>query len=167
MLKTPEWHIVLNYAFFDTYIQSEKYLHTFPLKRIWELAEHLLLVKNKKDHIRWMGEAEKCSHWKLHPYPGGTCRKGPHEMGASPRGTRGWCLIRHTSSLDLPWKDEPLNIRLRKPMGLMSKGPKLISATETLLLKVSHVMSFALRCGEIVAVWKVPGLYVMESHLRT
>lgn len=74
--------------------------------------------------------------------------------------------IRHTSSLDLLWRDEPLNVRLRKPMGLISKGPKLISETKTLLFKVSCVISFALRCGEIIAVWKVPGLYVMESHLR-
>lgn len=78
-----------------------------PLKRIWELAEHLLLVKNKKDHIRWLGEAEKCSYQKLYPYLGCTHRKGPHEMGPSQRD-EGWCLTSGTlGSLDLPWRRTP------------------------------------------------------------
>lgn len=62
--------------------------------------------------------------------------------------------ISHPITWDLPWREEPENIGLAKPMGLTCRGPKMLYETEILVLEGSYVVSVALRPRKNPAVRK-------------
>lgn len=76
-----------------------------------------------------------------------------HQKGSSPRVLENGCLI--SCSLDPGVYTEnmiPQITWLRKPTGLMSKGPKVLKKMQTPLLKGSCVVSVTTRPSEIIAV---------------
>lgn len=133
-------------------------VNQFPLKRTWELVNICFTMKAKRTTLTGVGEAERRSCQNVTP---GVI----HTVG---RDLTRWVLLLDDWRVGTPHqapmspgiytrRTSPQSIWHRKPMGLISKHPKVP-------LQGLPAVSVILRRHKIAEVWKVQRLFAKESH---